>query len=115
MFSTSLDLDISAHIVGGFQRGMTLNFTGSSHSACKTEPESRALSKHSIQPSRSEIISRQIAERAKRRLTESTDDISIVAYKLGFKHPQHFSRMFKRITGISPTQFREKTAPINNN
>ncbi|MBD5270090.1 MAG: AraC family transcriptional regulator [Bacteroides sp.] len=80
-----------------------------------TEPESRALSKHSIQPSRSEIISRQIAERAKRRLTESTDDISIVAYELGFQHPQHFSRMFKRITGISPTQFREKVATINNN
>ena len=55
-----------------------------------------------------EIISRHIVERAKRRLTESTDDISIVAYELGFQHPQHFSRMFKRITGISPTQFREK-------
>ena len=55
-----------------------------------------------------EIISRHIVERAKQRLTESTDDISIVAYKLGFKHPQHFSRMFKRITGISPTQYREK-------
>ena len=56
-----------------------------------------------------EIISRHIVERAKRRLTESTDDISIVAYELGFQHPQHFSRMFKRITGISPTRFREKT------
>ena len=55
-----------------------------------------------------EIISRHIAEQAKRRLTESTDDISIVAYDLGFQHPQHFSRMFKRITGSSPTQFREK-------
>ena len=55
-----------------------------------------------------DIISRHIVERAKRRLTESTDDISIVAYELGFQHPQHFSRMFKRITGISPTQFREK-------
>ena len=55
-----------------------------------------------------DIISRQSVERAKRRLTESTDDISIVAYELGFQHPQHFSRMFKRITGISPTQFREK-------
>ena len=62
-----------------------------------------------------EIISRYIVERAKRRLTESTDDISIVAYELGFQHPQHFSRMFKRITGISPTQFRDKATAVSNN
>ena len=62
-----------------------------------------------------EIISRHIVERAKRWLTESADDISIVAYELGFQHPQHFSRMFKRITGISPTQFREKATTITKN
>ena len=61
-----------------------------------------------------EIISRHIVDRAKRRLTESTDDVSIVAYELGFQHPQHFSRMFKRITGISPTQFREKATTTSN-
>ncbi len=55
-----------------------------------------------------EIIARHLVDRAKRRLTESTDDISIVAYESGFQHPQHFSRMFKRLTGLSPTQFREK-------
>ena len=59
-----------------------------------------------------EIITRRIVERAKQRLAESTDDISIVAYELGFQHPQHFSRMFKRITGSSPTQFREKTTAL---
>ena len=62
-----------------------------------------------------EIISHHIVERAKQRLTESTDDISIVAYELGFQHPQHFSRMFKRITGSSPSQFRVKAAAISNN
>ena len=54
-----------------------------------------------------EIISRHIVGHAKRRLTESTDDVSIVAYELGFQHPHHFSRMFKRHTGVSPTQYRE--------
>lgn len=62
-----------------------------------------------------EIITRHIVERAKQRLTCSTDDISIIAYELGFQHPQHFSRMFKRVAGISPTQFREKSISSYNN
>lgn len=53
-----------------------------------------------------EIISRHIVEQAKLRLSDSSDDISIIAYDLGFRHPQHFSRMFKRVAGMSPTQFR---------
>ena len=59
-----------------------------------------------------EIIARHLVDRAKRRLTESTDDISIVAYESGFQHPQHFSRMFNRLTGLSPTQFREKHSSV---
>lgn len=62
-----------------------------------------------------EIITRHIVERAKHRLSESDDDISIIAYELGFQYPQHFSRMFKRVAGISPKQFREKTIAIGDN
>ena len=35
LFSITFDLDISAHIVGSFQRGMTLDFAGVCHAACK--------------------------------------------------------------------------------
>lgn len=56
-----------------------------------------------------EIITRNIVERAKQRLTCSPDDISIIAYELGFQHPQHFSRMFKRVVGVTPTQFRDES------
>lgn len=62
-----------------------------------------------------EIITRHIVERAKHRLSASTDDISVIAYELGFQHPQHFSRMFKRVAGVSPTQFRDNAIMINNN
>lgn len=53
-----------------------------------------------------EIITRHIVEHAKQRLSDSADDISVIAYELGFQHPQHFSRMFKRVAGMSPKQYR---------
>lgn len=53
-----------------------------------------------------EIITRHIVEYAKQRLSDSADDISVIAYELGFQHPQHFSRMFKRVAGMSPKQYR---------
>lgn len=62
-----------------------------------------------------DIITRHIVERAKHRLSASTDDISIIAYELGFQHPQHFSRMFKRVAGVSPKQFRDNAIMIDNN
>ena len=61
-----------------------------------------------------EIISRQMTEYASRRLTTTDDDVSIIAYELGFQYPQHFSRMFKRMTGLTPTRFRTKSHPDNN-
>lgn len=53
-----------------------------------------------------ELILLHIIDMAKQRLATTDDDISIVAYDLGFQYPQHFSRMFKRITGLTPTKFR---------
>lgn len=59
-----------------------------------------------------EIISLRIIEYAKQRLAMTSDDISEIAYQLGFQYPQHFSRMFKRMTGISPKQFRVDTQSV---
>lgn len=53
-----------------------------------------------------DFISLFMIEEAKRRLVETGDDISEIAYRLGFEYPAHFSRMFKRIVGMTPKEYR---------
>lgn len=53
-----------------------------------------------------DIISMFIIEEAKRLLAETNEDIGIIAYRLGFEYPAHFTRMFKRIVGMSPRDYR---------
>lgn len=55
-----------------------------------------------------DIIALRIIAEAKRRLLTSDNDVSIIAYDLGFQYPQHFTRMFKRVTGKSPSVFRNE-------
>lgn len=43
---------------------------------------------------------------AKERIFNVGKSISEVAYELGFKHPQHFTRLFKQKTGMTPNEYR---------
>lgn len=54
-----------------------------------------------------DLISLHIIGLAKHRLVSTRDDVSLIAYDLGFEYPAHFSRMFKRLVGQSPSQFRD--------
>ena len=47
-----------------------------------------------------------LIERAKTRLLGSADSISEIAYALGFEHPQHFAKLFRSKTGMSPGEYR---------
>ena len=49
-----------------------------------------------------------VIERAKTALLNSNDSITQIAYDLGFEYPQHFSKVFKAKTGMSPTQYRTR-------
>lgn len=60
-----------------------------------------------------EIITLKLIAEAKRRLAATDNDISIIAYDLGFQYPQHFTRLFKRITGKSPSMFRNEFLSVN--
>ena len=48
-----------------------------------------------------------IISKAKMSLLSSNKSISQIAYSLGFKYPQHFSKLFKSKTGFSPNQYRK--------
>jgi AraC-like DNA-binding protein len=53
-----------------------------------------------------EHIQLKLIDVAKEKIFDSSKSISEVAYELGFKHPQHFTRMFKKKTGYSPNEYR---------
>lgn len=56
----------------------------------------------------SEYIQNKLIDRAKEALLSSDKTMSQIAYDLGFQYPQHFSRMFKRIAGCTPNEYRTK-------
>lgn len=47
-----------------------------------------------------------LVNQAKLKLLNSTQNISEIAYDLGFEYPQHFSKLFKKKTGMSPVKYR---------
>lgn len=55
-----------------------------------------------------EWIQSKIIDIAKEQLLIPTSSISQVAYGLGFQYPQHFTRVFKKLTGITPHEYRTK-------
>lgn len=52
-------------------------------------------------------IHHYIIEKAKNSLLNSTDSASEIAYALGFEYPQYFSKIFKKKTMMSPSEFRQ--------
>lgn len=54
------------------------------------------------------ILSRIILE-SKRLLNFTDKQNQEIAYELGFNDPSHFSRFFKKMTTLSPSQYREKS------
>lgn len=53
-----------------------------------------------------EHIHGYIIEQAQKRLILSDKSISEIAFELGFEYPHYFSRLFKKRTGLTPTEFR---------
>lgn len=53
-----------------------------------------------------EYIQTKVIELAKERIFDMEKSISEISYELGFKYPQHFTRLFKQKTGTTPLAYR---------
>lgn len=53
-----------------------------------------------------EYIHSKIIDFSKEKILDRNKPINAIAYELGFKYPQHFTRLFKQKVGISPNEYR---------
>lgn len=53
-----------------------------------------------------EYIQAKVIDVAKERIFDQSKLVSEIAYDLGFKYPQHFSRLFKQQVGSTPNEYR---------
>jgi len=53
-----------------------------------------------------EYIQNKIIDIAKNKIYDRDKTINEIAYELGFKYPQHFSRLFKNRLGYTPNEYR---------
>lgn len=53
-----------------------------------------------------EYIQQKLIEVAKDKVFNPEKSVSQIAFELGFKYPQHFSRLFKQKVGVAPNEFR---------
>ncbi len=58
------------------------------------------------------IIHDYIINEAKKNLTSSNKPVSQISEALGFEYPNYFSRLFKKKTSFSPSEFRKSVKSI---
>ena len=53
-----------------------------------------------------EYIQAKLIDVAKEKIFDPNKTVSEIAYELGFKYPQHFTRLFKQQVGHTPNEYR---------
>ncbi|WP_026969804.1 helix-turn-helix domain-containing protein [Algoriphagus terrigena] len=53
-----------------------------------------------------EFIQAKVIDLAKEKIYDRSKSISEIAYEMGYKYPQHFTRLFKQRVGMSPQEYR---------
>lgn len=57
-----------------------------------------------------EYIQFRLIDIAKERILDPSKSLSQVAYELGFQYPQHFTRLFKKVVGQTPNEYRTQVS-----
>jgi len=55
-----------------------------------------------------EYIQSKVIDVAKEKIFDPSKSVNQIAYELGFKYPQHFTRLFKQKVGSAPNEYRTK-------
>jgi len=53
-----------------------------------------------------DFIQSRVIEEAKVKIFDANTSLGEIAYQLGFKYQQHFTRLFKQKTGVTPNEYR---------
>ncbi len=53
-----------------------------------------------------EYIQSKVIDMAKEKIFDQSKSVSQIAFELGFKYPQHFTRLFKQLVGQTPNEYR---------
>ena len=51
-------------------------------------------------------IQLKLIDVAKERIFDVRKSVGEIVYELGYKYPQHFTRLFKKLTGLTPKEYR---------
>lgn len=64
------------------------------------------LIKKELGVSAQEFIHNKLIDAAKEQILNPSKSIIEISYDLGFKYPQHFTRLFKAKVGVSPSEYK---------
>lgn len=79
---------------------------------CREFGYSRSYLSHRFQSKTGQTLAAYAMElkidEAKRLMRETDLNLSQISARLAFENPQYFSRVFKRVTGMTPTEFKKR-------
>ena len=59
-----------------------------------------------------DYIHQAVIGKVKDRLLETNKTVSEIAYEVGFQYPHHLSRLFKKVAGCTPNEYRVQTRMV---